>query len=136
FCAGGDISIAAGGDFTQAIGASITSSASGLDSTGGPSPLFAGGDATLRAITLTGVGGGATVDVTASGTLSVLGAIDAKSSGVDGGGGGAALRACPLEVASTGSIDTRGDGADNGGNPLVASGQMTVAGTLRAVSQN
>ena len=103
--------------FTQAVGASITSSASGVDSTGGPSPSSRACDATLRAITVTGVGAGTTVDVTADGTLSVLGAIDAKSSAIDGGGGEAKLTACTLDVASTGSVDTRGDGTDVAATP-------------------
>lgn len=136
FCAGGDIAINAGEDFAQAVGASITASASGADSTGGPFTLFAGRDATLRAVTLTGVGAGAAVEVTASGTLSVLGAIDAKSSGVDSTGGSANLTACTLDVASSGTVDTRGDTTDGGGNTLTASGQMTVAGTLRATTEN
>jgi cysteine-rich repeat protein len=136
-CFGGEVAVQAGLDFTQLATGSII--ARGPGSFGGGGGFILGArNATLRGIDLTSPGFGGTVDVVVTGTLDVLGVIDAEATGSEGIGGLISLQACAINIATGGFLDTRGSFAfpGTGENRLRAGGQITVAGQARATSKN
>lgn len=134
-CSGGTIEVTAGGAFLQASGTTIHAGASGTDSTGGELTLVAGGDLTLRGVDLSGIAEGGTLSAQAALGARLLGAINARATGSEGSGGAASIAGCTVEVPAGSSIDTRGDG-DDSGIEIIASGAMTIAGTLRSSTEN
>jgi cysteine-rich repeat protein len=137
-CFGGEVSVDARLDFTQLASGSIAARGPGAFGGGGSFILGAGRNATLRGIDLTSPGFGGTVDVIATGTLDVLGTIDAEAGGAEGIGGQITMQACVINVAATGFLDTRGAFAfpGTGTNRLRAGGLVTVLGQMRATSAN
>jgi len=137
-CFGGEVAVDARLDFTQLSTGSIAARGPGAFGGGGAFTLGAGRNAILRNIDLTSPGFGGTADVIATGTLDVLGVIDAEASGAEGIGGLISLQACAINVAATGFLDTRGTFAfpGTGENRLRAGGLVTVLGQMRAKSKN
>ena len=135
-CFGGEIAIDARMDFTQL--ATIAARGPGSFGGGGSFLLGAGRNAVLRNIDLTSPGFGGTADVIATGTLDVLGVIDAEAGGAEGIGGLINLQACAINVAATGFLDTRGAFAfpGTGSNRLRAGGLVSVLGQMRATTSN
>ncbi|MEW6273386.1 MAG: DUF4215 domain-containing protein, partial [Thermodesulfobacteriota bacterium] len=136
-CFGGEVSVQAELDFTQLATATIAARGPGSFG-GGGSFLLGARNATLGKIDLSSPGFGGTVDVVVTGTLDVLGLIDAAASGAESIGGLISLQACVINVATGGFLDTRGAFAfpGTGENRLRAGGQITVAGQARATSAN
>ncbi len=138
-CFGGSLTIVTGTTFTQSTGATISALGPGSYGGGGSFSLQAGGDAILRSIDLASPGYGGSADLRSSGgSITIMGPLDARASGVEGIGGTVDAQACTLAIASTGRIDTRGtlDAPDAGITRLKASGSLTVAGPLLAGTAN
>lgn len=137
-CFGGEVAVDTRLDFTQLATGSISARGPGAFGGGGAFQLGAGRNAVLRSIDLTSPGFGGTADVIATGTLDVLGVIDAEASGAEGIGGLINLQACAITVAATGFLDTRGTFPfpGTGTNRLRAGGLVTVLGQMRATSLN
>ena len=137
-CFGGEITVDTGLDFIQLASGSIAARGPGSFGGGGSFLLGAGRNATLRSIDLTSPGFGGTADVIATGTLDILGVIDAEASGNEGIGGLLTFQACAINIAATGFLDSRGSFAfpGTGSNRLRAGGLVTVLGQMRAKSAN
>src|SRR5439155_1197892 len=126
---GGTIDLEAGGNVTT--GAPLNVNGGGLSGDAGSVTVFANGSVSIGgAITgnaggsvTEGGGAGADVEITAvAGTLTVTAGISADSGVPDGDGGAGNAGAGPSSLGPTGE------------NPLQASGQMTVGGTLTSTA--
>lgn len=137
-CFGGEITVDARMDFTQLATGDITARGPGAFGGGGSFLLGAGRNAILRDIDLTSPGFGGTADVIATGSLDVLGVIDAEASGTEGIGGLINLQACAITVGASGFLDARGSFAfpGTGSNNLKAGGLVTILGQVRAIGSN
>ncbi len=140
FGVGGTISVDAGLDVIQLAGSSVRADAPGssLDcgwAIGGSFDVFDSRNTVLRNVDV-GAPGGGDVSVRASGTIDILGPVDASGSFGQADGGSITLRGCSINVASGGLLDTRTAGGSAGSNLLEAGGAITIAGQVRAAASN
>ncbi|MEW6272623.1 MAG: DUF4215 domain-containing protein [Thermodesulfobacteriota bacterium] len=137
-CLGGELTAVAGGEVRQPAGATFKSVGPGLFGGGGRVAIDAGTRVVLRSLDLSSGGSGGSLEAVAVDEIDVRGLVDASASGAEGVGGTTLLQACHVSVAAGGTLDARGSFVipDFGVNQLLASGTMTVAGTLRAATAN
>jgi hypothetical protein len=159
--AGGELTVS--GNDVSITGSTITLTGAGTDSDGGFFEIDALGnvvmDSTILATGTGSFGSGGDISVLAEGSIHLMKKIDANAGGfggfidvtaigdltashqilangsaVDGGGGDIALQGCDVDVLSTAVLSANGD--FGGSNLLVASGQMTIEGSLVAADGN
>lgn len=132
--AGGAVNMFAGGNLSLAK--PILSQSDGIDGLGGDIFLSAGGAASLlQQLDVRGrLGTGGSIDVDAAGNLTVAGSIVADG---ETQGGSIELAGCAVNIQGPALVQAQGPGKPPfGSNTITASSTMTVAGTLRAGSQN
>jgi cysteine-rich repeat protein len=132
--AGGSVDIYAGGNLT--FGKALLSQSDGVDGLGGDVLLTSGGTMSLpQTVDVRGrTGTGGSIEADAGGDLTVSASLIADG---DFQGGMIFLSACALNVTGPAQLSAQGAGAfPAASNVLQASSTMTIAGTLKAGSQN
>ena len=132
-------------DLIQQPGTAIDAHGSGYNEddfdcgSGGDVYLAAKGNLSLQTIDVSASCEAGTIAANAGSAVTVVGRLDASTSGSDTTGGHVSVRGCSVSVPLGSKIDTRGDipGSGNDGKTLVqASGALIIAGNLSAQIEN
>lgn len=137
-CFGGETDFTTTTNFTMHPASSMTLTAGGAYGGGGGFTVSATGNAIIRDVELTSPGGGGFVEIISGSSVNVLGELDAQGTSGDGLGGNILVQACNVSIDAGAELDARAGFAypGLGINELRASGQMTIAGIVRAEYEN